>query len=164
MKTDYCNICECDNLITKCKNCNYILCDVCYNNYFVVYKNKKCPHCRLDYTSKFNNDNLSVSISISENSNMRGIFRYNEIRLFERLKFYNFLKMIFIISSPLIFSISLYFIGMIVTKFILKLPNHNNIGINIFVGIIIFSIFFIFILLPIMIIFQKNAIKLFRRI
>ena len=164
-----CHLCDSQASMNKCSHCNYILCDSCYHNYFVLYKNIRCPHCRLNFHNQSDNILNNIEVIVSDNDNVRGILvfqrrpqmtlSFNLDRL-SNISICEISKILLIISMPIVFILILYSLGMIIMVYLFKSNTRYNIYINLLIGFMVFTVFYLAILIPSMIIFPERCKKI----
>ena len=161
-----CHLCDNRSSMNKCSHCPYILCDSCYHKYFVIYRNTRCPHCRFNFHSESDDIVNHLNIIVSDNENVRGILVFNRRRLMStsldlmRLGNIHMIKILFIISCPILFILILYGLGMMIMVYLFKSNIHNNISLNLLVGFMAFTVLYIFIIIPLISLFPEKCKKI----
>ena len=163
-----CCICEDTQSSNKCSICKCILCDNCYYRYFTTYKYSTCPLCRKNF--HYDSDNIFNNINIIiDHENYNGILHNQRNRnqlynLFKKENYtiQNIMKSLIILLLPFIFVSTLYLIGWIISKFILKVESNSFNYVYFYIGLLGFFVIYVIIIIPIWLNYPHKCDKLIK--
>ena len=130
---DICNLCDERQIIkSKCEDCNYSMCKLCYDKY-IEYDYTKCPQCRIDIEINNISEQNNNCTSLSFKCNFKNICKF-KVFLQDCRPYINLF--LIIIFFPIC-----YYIGYFVSN------DSNIIILNTILGFILLIIFLILIVI-----------------